>query len=767
MQPRRGAVRVVVAAGLVAAAAPAWAQAPRRGAAPGPAAVVAPGGADIVRRGLAHGGARPPAGFYQLLARRPGAFEFAHGWLAQARRVRDNRQALRARGAWRQLSRAAALGGPSAAATVVSGTLRYPTLLPLFANTGASDSALQDPGAVGAEFWGTTAAPPYSITTYYQEVSGGRLTVTGTVLPPIRVSQSDGFYSGGPNCQGLCGFSGVPNLVAELVQHADSSVNFAQFADPATGIVPAVVVLDPQVGGECFQVYAPSANSIWSHRFSLSGWRAFGVGPGPVTTRDSINGHPVVIDDYIIEGGQGGGAGAAHPGCTAGVLASIGTVTHETGHLFGLPDLYDVSGTTEGLGRWDLMSEGNELMPWRPAHMSAWTLATLGWITEVPLTAAQTVTASPVETGDTAYVIALGSAGPTEFYLLENRQPIGSDSMMYGPGLMIYHLDTLLMAQRIPDNSVNARLPHALAVMEAAGDTGLECVYPSACNDRGDAGDPFPGASGNTGFTPSTTPAARGYGGLAAGVLLDSIRQVAPFGAVAFRLRLPGVTTVAASDTAAAVRVDGVRVNRFSNILDSGTVHTIVIDSVQTAASGTTQYRFGSWSDGGARQHTITVTGANATYTAIVSRRYLMAITVVGGGSINATQPIDPVAGSFLTEGDSVTLTPVPDTGSAFVGWSVDTVTPNRVLAVRMARPYALVATFVASGDVLAHLLTGHSGLSGAQLLVLDGLGNNDGRYDLGDFVAWLDRNPGALPVASSRAAARRSGPPARAGVPR
>lgn len=754
---RGGAVRVVVAVAVLLASASSrgLAQAPRRGARG--LVPAASGGADVVRRGLAHRGARPPAGFY-LLAARPRAFEFAHGWLERSRRVRENRQSLRARGAWRQLSLAAALAGPSSAATAVGGTLRYPTFLPLFSNTAAADSALMDPAAIAIEFWGTTPAPPYTITTYYQELSGGRLTVTGTVIPPIRVSGTDNDYSGGSSCQGLCGATGVPGLIAELVQHADSTVDFAPFADPATGIVPAVVVLDPQVGAECYLVYPPSVTSIWAHRFSLSGWRSFGVGPGPVTTRDSINGHPVIIDDYIIQGGQGGGAAASQPGCTPGQLAPIGTVTHETGHLFGLPDLYDVSGQTEGLGRWDLMSEGNEQAPWRPAHMSAWTLATLGWITEAPLGAAQTVTASPVETADTAYLVPLGSTAPTEYFVLENRQPIGSDSMMYGPGLMIYHLDTQLMSQRLADNSVNALVPHALTVEEAAGDTGLDCSYGSACNDRGDAGDPFPGTSGNTEFAPGTRPAARSNAGIAVGIRLDSIQQLAPFGAIRFRLRLSGVTTVAASDTGAAVQVDGVPTRMFSDMLDSGSTHTVAIDSVQVGASGRIEYGFMSWSDGGARQHTITISAAGASYTAIVARRYLVSVSVIGTGSVSATRTIDPVAGSFLAEGDSVTLTPVPDSGSAFVGWSVDTVTGAHALALRMARPYHLVATFAGSGDILSHLLTGHSALTGGQLLVLDGLGNDNGRYDLGDFVAWLDRNPG-VPLgrsAGSRKAARR-----------
>ncbi len=699
----------------------------------------------MIRRGLIHGGARPPAGFYQVLARNPRAFEFSHGWLARARAVRERRQALRSAGSWQLLRVPAGLAALAASPAAVGGTVRYPTFLPLFSNTGSSDSAVMIPGDVAAEFWGTTPAPPYSITTYYREISNGLLTVTGTVIPPIRVSRTDTFYAGGyPGgfpCQGLCPASQVPALIDEILSHADSTVNFAQYADTLTDTVPAIVILDPQVGGECYQLYPPAVNSIWAHRFSLTGW-----GYPAFQTNDSLNGKPVYVDDYIIQGGEGGGAGSAVPGCTPGLLTPIGTVTHETGHLFDLPDLYDVSGATEGIGRWDLMSSGNEQKPWRPSHMSAWSLATLGWITEIPVTSSQTDTAAPIETARTAYLVPLAGA-PSEFFLLENRQPIGSDSMMYGPGLMIYHLDTALMAARgfNNGNDVNAPRPHALAVEEAAGDTGLYCTYPSPCNDRGDAGDPFPGTSGNATFGPGTRPAALTNTLGFAGVKIDSIQQLSPFGAVRFRVTFGAMTEVVASDTVAMVRVNAVATHAYRDILADGTSLALAIDSVQLSADARTQYLFQSWSDGQPRAHTVTASSAGGTFTATVGRRYLVNLVTVGGGTVSATTPIDSANGTFLAEGSADTLRAVPGVGQAFVGWTADTLTGSSLVILRAVRPYRLVATFAGTTDIVRQLLTGRSVLTGGQLASLDYLGNNNRRFDLGDFVAWLDRNPGAL----------------------
>ncbi len=710
------------------------------------------GVADIERRGRIHGGARPPAAFYRAVAGTPHAFEFRHGWLARAAAVRRNRAALRAQHAFALLNASAAAPAPSPqAATAVSGTLRYPTLMPFFSNTAFADSSVMDSAGAQNKFWGTAAAPPYSVTTYYKEISVNRLTVTGSVIGRgIKVTSPDTFYSGGSSCQGLCAGAHVDSLIREMLHHADSTVNFAQYADTSTLVngayyVPGVVILDPQVGAECEAVYPPSAKGIWAHRFSLSGWVALrGSGGGAYVTNDMLNGHAVIVDDYIIQGGEGQGPpGSPYgPECSPGYLAPIGTVTHETGHLFGLPDLYDVNLTTEGLGHWDLMSSGNEQTPFRPAHMSAWSRGFLGWISEVPVTAAGTIQTGPIELSDSAFVVGMAGA-PHEFFLLENRQPIGSDSMMAGPGLLIYHLDTALMDQRIPSNIVNAVQPHALWILEAEGDTGLDCTYPSACNDRGDAGDPYPGSANNTVLTFGSNPAALTNAGAFAGLMIDSIRQVVPFGAMAFRVRFGGVTVVKASNAGAKIRVRGVALTQYDNLLANGDTLTISVDSLQTSPDGRSEFTYLSWSDGQPRTHVITGVSTGATFVAQLAEQHLVQYAVDGTGTVSASKTVDVPNGTFFAAGDSVTLTATAGAGQSLVGWSGDTTAGGAVLKLRVTRPFSVTATFAATADVVNQLLAGTSPLSAEALLLLDQLGNNNGRFDLGDLVAWLDRNPG------------------------
>jgi len=73
-----------------------------------------------------------------------------------------------------------------------------------------------------------------------------------------------------------------------------------------------------------------------------------------------------------------------------------------------------------------------------------------------------------------------------------------------------------------------------------------------------------------------------------------------------------------------------------------------------------------------------------------------------------------------------------------FVGFAVDSIrlaTPQRAVTFRLRfgvlRP-------LATADVVAQLLTGTSPLTAADLVALDLWGNSNGRFDVGDFLAWV-----------------------------
>jgi len=102
-----------------------------------------------------------------------------------------------------------------------------------------------------------------------------------------------------------------------------------------------------------------------------------------------------------------------------------------------------------------------------------------------------------------------------------------------------------------------------------------------------------------------------------------------------------------------------------------------------------------------------------------------------------------------------VTLT-ATDTSTVrtFQGWAGDTVTKNLSVTLPMSRPYSVRAVFLetfSTAQVVAQLLNGSSTLTAAQLGDLDLLGNNNGVFDLGDFLAWVQAT-GAPLTAEQRA---------------
>jgi M6 family metalloprotease-like protein len=485
---------------------------------------------DVEMLGRALGGARPPAGYYEVLARHPNAFRFSanNGWRLRARRVTERRRALRAQ--WTLDVQRGQLAAVSAAAqAVVAGDVYLPAFLILYADTDSASLVGTMPRAtMQSRLYGTAPAPPYTVHTYYLEVSGDSLRVNGTVFEWTRVLENGTYYEGSSN--GL-GFDGnVAQLIEEMVAAHDDTVDYGQFDNDGPdgvpnsgdddGYVDAVVLLHPEVDGACLVVYPPSASNIWAHRWVYSGW----TGSPLVTGDDAWGGGKIRVDDYIIQGGQGGDGG-----CTPDEPQAPGVITHETGHLLDLPDLYNTGGgPSEAIGHWGLMGSGGWNKANRPAHLMAWSRAQLGWVTEVLIDRDTTLQIEPVENSDTAFAIPI--PGSNEYFLLENRQRIGSDSMLHQRGLLVWHIDSALARSRSNSNTVNAFPPEAVRLVQADGMGHLQ-----AGSNRGDTGDPFPGVTGKTLFRWDTNPASRRNNGALTEVSIDSIEQLdatAPWGAV-------------------------------------------------------------------------------------------------------------------------------------------------------------------------------------------------------------------------------------------
>ncbi|HKB54971.1 MAG TPA: immune inhibitor A domain-containing protein, partial [Ramlibacter sp.] len=228
-------------------------------------------------------------------------------WRAKARQVARTRALLRAQGRMGELNAAVLSGAPQPAATAVAGTLRYPTILIGFADTDTSSlpkAAQYDSVIYTAQ--PLTAPPnetgprPYTVRTFYEEMSHGLFSVQGDVYGWILADSSQAYYldacGAAPNNMLDCatGLNRMRQLYAYALHRLDSlGVDFKQYDANGDGQVDLVQFLQPVVGAECYNATtSPWVHGIWAHHFTLAGL------PGGAYTFTNSNSNGVTVGAY-------------------------------------------------------------------------------------------------------------------------------------------------------------------------------------------------------------------------------------------------------------------------------------------------------------------------------------------------------------------------------------------------------------------------------------------------------------------------------------
>jgi M6 family metalloprotease-like protein len=131
------------------------------------------------------------------------------------------------------------------------------------------------------------------------------------------------------------------------------------------------------------------------------------------------------------------------PFATDGVLT--GTIVHETGHTFGLPDLYDTSsqtGSSSYLGAWDPMSDADGEDFGSTVEFMGWHLWRLGWIDDEQVTCVEPVSSLDVTldalTGHGDSVIAVVPTSEHRAVVIESRKAERFNAAIPRPGVLIY-----------------------------------------------------------------------------------------------------------------------------------------------------------------------------------------------------------------------------------------------------------------------------------------------------------------------------------------
>ncbi|KAF5079750.1 Immune inhibitor A peptidase M6 [anaerobic digester metagenome] len=329
-----------------------------------------------------------------------------------------------------------------------------------------------------------------SLRDYYREVSWGQLDVTGEVSEWYRSKEDLSYYADNMSGKGFYP-KNSQKLVEDLVKTVEKNgdFEFPSYDNNGDGVIEMLVVIHAGEGAE----RTGSTMDIASHQSM---------------THDPVNIGGVKVVNY----------------CILPELPpyDLGGFCHEFGHLLGLPDLYDMSRVSPGIGDWCLMGLGS----WNndgktPAHLSAWCKVELGWTVPTNVTGSPKKMKIPEVYDGSRSIYRLWTNGlkGNEYFLIENRRKKGFDKYIPGEGLLIWHVDETSIYNSYPNSyPTNFRV----ALEQADGERQLEKAKDDGGN-KGDPGDVFPGELNIRTFDSNSNPSSLAYDGSESCITITSI----------------------------------------------------------------------------------------------------------------------------------------------------------------------------------------------------------------------------------------------------
>ena len=297
-------------------------------------------------------------------------------------------------------------------------------------------------------------------------------------------------------------------MITEACAALDSKVDFSIFDNNGDGEVEFVYCI---YAGYAESSGAPE-NTVWPHQWTLS------------ATKKVMKLDGVAINTYAAsselafcketEGNDGP------------QLDGIGSCCHEFSHCLGLPDFYDTSGryySNFGMDYWDLMDYGcYNLDGYVPIGYSAYERDFMGWRKLQTLTERGYYSLKALTSGGVGYKI-VNNANSNEYYILENRQAESYDSYIFNSGMLVIHVD--YSANIWKENEVNNNLARQRYTIIPADNKQLPYYRANTNKEYEDnlRGDVWPGTSGNSELTDTSTPAAKVYTG---GYMGKSIKNI-------------------------------------------------------------------------------------------------------------------------------------------------------------------------------------------------------------------------------------------------
>lgn len=320
---------------------------------------------------------------------------------------------------------------------------------------------------------------PWSLYSYYKRASNGKMELSGTVLGWYSSLQNMAYYGkdgdslDNTNCD-------ISELAKEaLLLATKDGFDFSEYDSDGDGKIDHIVIVHAGPGQE-INSEPYGTDCIWSRY-------------------DKIQ-PPELIGKLHVE-----------KYCMVSEFSPIGVIAHEFGHSLGLPDLYDNTFASNGVGVWGVMGYGAWFMGGKyPSLPCAWSKVFLGWVRPDVITNDEKV----ILNSEQSRIIKI-PIDETEYFLIESCREIGLDEY-FPEGLLIWHVDDSVGC--IEANDVNNNVYHKRVDLEEADgyfDLDKRINY-------GDSSDIYNGDSAVS-FSPYTIPNSYSYLGRNTGITIENI----------------------------------------------------------------------------------------------------------------------------------------------------------------------------------------------------------------------------------------------------
>lgn len=311
-----------------------------------------------------------------------------------------------------------------------------------------------------------------SVYNYFFDVSGGRLKYTNVVTSYYTARHNRAYYTDPQIPQG----ARARELIIEALDSLKAAgFNFSQLSADSGGYVYALNVF---YAGPVVNNWA---QGLWPHSWALA---------SPYSASSTRK-----FSDYQIT--------------NMGSQLTLRTFCHENGHMVcDFPDLYDYGGQSAGVGNYCLMCYGGSNL--NPVQVCAYLKNQAGWASNV--TTLGPGMAVAVTAGSNQFLLT--KKNTTEYFIMENRQKTGRDSVLPDAGLAIWHVDET----GSNGNEQMTATQHYECSLEQA-DGGFDLEHNA---DAGDSDDLF-GAPTERVFGNSTAPGSKWWDGSSSGLEIVDI----------------------------------------------------------------------------------------------------------------------------------------------------------------------------------------------------------------------------------------------------